>query len=72
MTFYDMLKSDVKIRIEDRRGRGYEPCVFYMDDGQLISKSPTMGRIARDDMSAARFNEHIINMIANSFTIIID
>ena len=72
MSLYSMLKSGLKIRIEDRRGLGYEPCVFWIENGQLISESPTIGRITRNDMSASRFNNHIKNMVAEKFTIIIN
>lgn len=72
MTFYAILKAGRKIKIEDRRGTGYDPAEFWLDGGRVFCWGPEWGTMKRDDMSAAQLNAHIKRMIAEGFTIIIE
>ena len=70
MDFYMFLENGHKINIADPIGH-LDPALFWIESGQLMSESPSMGRLTRSDLSRERLNAHIKNMIAENLTITI-
>ena len=62
MTFYSMMRRGGVIDVEKH---GYCPTTFWCEGGAIYCKTAVLGnRARRDDMNAARLNEHIRDMIS--------
>lgn len=70
MTYYSMMKQGAKIRIEAGRNKGYAPSEFWTESGVIYCNTPILGsRARRDDLTAARINAHIANMMKEGFNV---
>lgn len=70
MSFYDMLLTGHKIRIDDPR-RQYDSAEFWIENGALVSWAPAFGQMTRNDITPDGLNIHVAKMIADKLKITI-